>query len=92
LAHWILLVVGEDDHVLTLIAKVLAQIRRHIPNIVDASSQLTALAKVVDAYQERFPPAGALGILEGVPLWCSIPKVLRGLWWRGWSVMISMNV
>lgn len=38
LAHGILLVVGKNHHVLTLVAKVLGKIGSHVADVVDASS------------------------------------------------------
>lgn len=49
LAHGVLLIVGEDNHILALITEVLNEISRHVPNIIDTASELPALAEVVDA-------------------------------------------
>lgn len=76
LAHGILLVVREDDHILALVPKLLDQVGRHIPDVVDASPQLAALAKVIDADQQGFPPAVALRVLEGVALRVAIAEGL----------------
>jgi hypothetical protein len=76
LAHGVLLVVGKDNHVLALVTKMLDQIRRHVPDIIDASSQLAALAKVVDADEQSFSPAGTHAILKGVVLRGSVAKGL----------------
>jgi hypothetical protein len=43
LAHCILLVVCQDDHILARIAKVLVQVCAHVFDIVDTSSKLAAL-------------------------------------------------
>lgn len=37
LAHGVLLVVGQDDHVFSLIPEVFDEVARHIPHIVDAA-------------------------------------------------------
>lgn len=74
LAHRVLLVVGKDDHVLSSVAKVLVQIRRHIPNVVDAAPQLPFLAKVVDSNQQGFSLACTVRVLETVSLRRSVPK------------------
>jgi hypothetical protein len=66
LAHGVLLVVRQDDHVLSLVPKVLDQVRRHVPDVVDASSELTALTKVINADQKGFPPARASRVLKGI--------------------------
>lgn len=52
LAHRVLLVIGEKHHVFSGVAKVLVQVRGHVLNVVDTTSQLTLLAKVVDADQQ----------------------------------------
>ena len=92
LAHWILLVVGEDDHILTFVAEVFDEVGRHVPNIVDTASELSTLAKVVDADEEGFPPSGAKGVLERVVLGGAVAEVLRrGRGWRG-SAVVSMHV
>lgn len=38
LAHGILLVVGQDDHVFSLVTEVFDEVARHVPDIVDAAS------------------------------------------------------
>lgn len=77
LAHGVLLIVGENDHVLAFVAKLLDQVGRHVPDVVDAPPQLAALAKIVDADQQGLPPAVALRILEGVSLGVAIAEGLR---------------
>lgn len=49
LAHRVLLVIGENNHIFALVVEVLDEVGRHVPNIVDAAPELTALAEVVDA-------------------------------------------
>lgn len=51
LAHGILLVISEDNHILPLIPKTVDEICRHVLHIVDTTTQLTALTEVVDANQ-----------------------------------------
>lgn len=46
--HFVLLVVRQDHHIFPGVAEVLVQIGRHVLDVVDASSQLAFLAKVVD--------------------------------------------
>lgn len=48
LAHWVLLVISQEHHVLASIAEVLVQVGRHVLDIVDTSAQLTFLAEVID--------------------------------------------
>ncbi len=57
LSHRVLFVVGKGDHILSPVPMVLDQIRRHVTDIVDTSSQLSTLTKVVDANQQGFPPS-----------------------------------
>lgn len=84
LAHWVLLVVGQGDHILPLVAEELVQIGAHILHVVDASPKLTALAKVVDTNQQRFPSPVTCRVLERVAVWCAVAKVLCAArwWWR----------
>lgn len=82
LAHLVLLVISEYDHVFSPIAKVLNQVRRHVAHVVDTSAQLTALTKVVDANQERFPAAGAVRVPEGVVCGGALAELLRAGWGR----------
>jgi hypothetical protein len=77
LAHGILLVIGQNNHVFTSVAKVLGEIGRHVADVVDAATQLTALAKVINADEESFTPASALRVLERVALGSAASKVLR---------------
>lgn len=60
LAHGVLLVIGEYDHVFPPIAKVLHEIGCHVANVVDTSPQLTPLTEVVDTNKEPLPSAGAV--------------------------------
>lgn len=64
LAHGIMLVVGQEHHVLALIPKVTVQIRAHVLDIVYAAAQLTPLTKVVDTNEQRFPSTVACRVLE----------------------------
>lgn len=83
LAHGVLLVVGEQDHVLPLVSKVLNQVRGHVANVIDAASQLAALAEVVDANEQGLPAPIALRVLEGIVGGGASAKVLWGGW--GWA-------
>ncbi len=66
LTHGVLLVVGQGNHVLSLVSKEFVQIGAHVLDIVYAAAKLTSLSKVVDAYEESFSPAVASRVLEGV--------------------------
>ena len=92
LAHRVLQVVGEDDHVLALVAKVLKQVRRHVLDVVDATPQLPALPEVVDPDQQRLAPARAVRVLEGIALWCSVPEALRCAGWRWRGLVVPVRI
>jgi hypothetical protein len=74
--HLSLLVVGQDNHVLALVPKMLHKVSGHVSHVVYTSPQLSSLSKVVDAYEESFPPTRALGVLVRVALRCSMSKGL----------------
>ena len=59
LAHGILLIISQKNHVLTGITKVLVQIGGHVLDIVDTSAQLALLTKVIDSNQKRLSLARA---------------------------------
>lgn len=92
LAHRVLLVVCEDDHVFPLIAVVLDKVPRHVPDVVDASPELTALAKVVDAYEEGFTATRTLGVLESVTLRSALAEMLGGGRGGRGGMMVSLGV
>ena len=54
----------------------LNKIRRHVLHVVDTASKLTALAKIVDAYEESLAAAGTLGVLVGIALGSAVAKLL----------------
>lgn len=83
LAHGVLLVVGEQDHVLPLVAKVLDQVRGHVAHVIDAAPQLASLAKVVDADEQGLTAAVTLRVLERIVGGGAGAKVLWG--GRGWA-------
>jgi hypothetical protein len=76
LAHGVLLVICEDHHILSPVPKVLDEVRSHVADVVDASSQLPALAEVVDTDEKAFPAARAVGVSECIALRGSLAKVL----------------
>lgn len=51
LAHRILLIIREDDHILPGVAKVAVEVCRHILDVIDTTSELPSLSEVVDSYQ-----------------------------------------
>ena len=101
LAHGVLSVICESNHVLALVSEVAVQIGRHILHIVDAPSELASLPEVVDANKKRFAPAGTVGVLERIALRCAMPEcygILRRrrrttvlvLRW-GWTVLAAVT-
>jgi hypothetical protein len=92
LAHGILLIVGQNNHVLSFVSEMLVQVGRHVLRIVNAASELAALAEVVDADEERFPPSGTSGILECVALGRAVSEVLGLRWWRWGRIVITLHV
>lgn len=74
LAHGVLLVVGQNDHVFPGVAEVLVQVRGHVPHIVYATAQLPLLTKVIDPDQESLLLAGTIRVLEAISLRRAITK------------------
>lgn len=72
----ILLVVGQDDHVLALVAVALDQEGGDVLDVVDAAAQLALLAEVVDADQQRLALPRAVRVLEGVALRGPVAELL----------------
>jgi hypothetical protein len=68
LTDGVLLVVCEDDHILPLVPIRLVQERRHVLDVVDASSELSPLPEIVDTNQEGLSSPRAVRVLEGVVL------------------------
>lgn len=94
LAHWVLLIIGQGDHVFALVAKGLHQVVGHVLNIVDATSELALLAKVVDTDQESLALAGTVGVLECVVIGGTVAEGLhaRGRRWRGTLTKVVLLV
>lgn len=66
LAHRVLLIVGQNDHIFTLVPKEAIEVVGHVFHVVDAPSQLTSLAEIVDTYEQSLPSTIAQRILESV--------------------------
>lgn len=92
LTHGILLVVGKDNHVLPRIAKVLVQVCRHVLHIVDAATELTLLAEVVDSDQEGLSLPGAARVLEIIALRGTVTECDGSTWRRRGSTMAALMV
>ena len=90
LAHGILLVVGQNDHVLALVTEISVQVCGHVLHIVDATPQLTALSKVVDTDEKGFSPTVASRVLERVARGRAMTEILGSSGrWRG-RVVVAM--
>lgn len=70
------LVVGQDDHVLSLVAVPLDEEGRDVVDIVDAAAQLAILAKVVDADEQSLATAGTVGVLESIAFGGTVAELL----------------
>lgn len=92
LAHRVLQIIRQDDHVLTLIPKVLKQVRRHVLDVVDAPAQLPALPEVVDPDQQRLAPPRAVRVLEVVVLRRAVAKSLGSAGGRGGRLVVTVHV
>lgn len=92
LAHWILLIIGQEHHVLALVVEVLVEVSRHVLNIVDASSKLPSLTKIVDANQQRLPSAATIRVLELIALRRTVAKILHLCWRRWWCSVAASAV
>lgn len=91
LTHRVLLVVGQDNHILPCVSKIAVEVCRHVLDVIDATSKLAPLAKVVDAYQQSLASPCAVGVLEAVTLRGTVAKGLHGLWrWR-WGIWVALN-
>ena len=89
LAHRVLLIVGEKNHILSGVPKVRVEIGRHVLDIVDTTSELTSLTKVVYADEKRFASTRAVGVLEAIPLRSTTAKTLHALGRRRRSIVVS---
>ena len=92
LRHGVLLVVCEDNHVFPSVAKVVVEVRRHVLHIVNATSQLPSLAKVIDANQESLSPSRAIGIAKVVALRCSVAETLHAARRGRRGVVVSLHI
>ncbi len=72
----VLLVVGQNHHVLSAIALPLVQERRHVRHIIDTPLQLVRLPKVVDPNQQSLPTTGTGRVLELVVRWRAASEML----------------
>ena len=75
LAHGILLIIGQDDHVLSRITEIAVKVGRHVFHVVDASPQLSSLPEVIDANEQSLPSSGTIGVLVTVSSRCAIAEL-----------------
>jgi hypothetical protein len=73
---WILLIISQQNHVLSLVAIALYQESGNVVYIVDTSSQLSFLVKVVDADEKCLATTGTSGVLESVAFGGSVAELL----------------
>lgn len=66
LTHRVVLIICQAHHVLSLVAEVSVQVGGHVLHVVDTSSQLTTLTKVIDTDQQSFPSTAAVRVLKCV--------------------------
>jgi hypothetical protein len=85
----ILLVISQDDHVLSLVAIALHQEGRDVVYVVDTSTQLALLTKVVDADEKRLATTGTFGVLESIAFRGTVAELLGNIGgrWSGSSVL-----
>ena len=91
LTHGVLLIIRQDHHVFTSVAKVLVQVGRHVLDIVDTSAQLTLLVEVVNSDQQSLSLARAARVLEVVPLRRSLTEADRLGGWRSRDAVITVG-
>lgn len=84
LTHRIGLVISQDDHIFPAVSVVLVQENGHFRHIVDASSQLVCLAKVIDSDQQSLALSSAVGVLVLIMRWSAMAEALRNLRRRAW--------
>lgn len=82
LAHRVLLIVGEKNHVFALVAKVLVEVGAHVLDIIDTSAQLAPLPEVVDANEQGLALTGAVRVLERIAGGSAMTEGLGLLWGR----------
>lgn len=79
----ILLIVGQDDHVLPLVAISFDQEIGHVVDIVDTPAKLSLLSKVVDSDQQGLSTTCTVGVLECIALGSTVAKLLGSSGGRG---------
>jgi hypothetical protein len=82
LAHRVLLVISQADHVFSCVSVVILEVSGQVLDIVDAASKLSFLTKVVDTDKKCFAAPCTRRILESVALRCAVAESLGSLGWR----------
>src|SRR5687767_6061204 len=80
----VLLIIREDDHVFPLVTVPLDEEGRDIVHIIDTSTQLSILSKIVDTDQQSLSFTSTIGVLKRVATGSSMAKLLSSLW-RRWA-------
>jgi hypothetical protein len=81
--HWILLVVCQNDHVLSFVSVSLDQEVGHVVDVVDASAKLSLLSKVINTDQQGLSTTGTVGVLESIALRGTVAELLGSSRRRG---------
>lgn len=92
LAHGILLIIRQENHIFPCITKIAIQVRRHVLDVVDAPSQLTLLTKVVDTDQQSFSSSSTIGVLKVISLGRAMTESLLALRRGRWCLVVSLDV
>ena len=92
LAHGVLLVIRQQDHVFAGVAEVLVEVGGHVLDVVDAAAQLPFLVEVVDTDQESLSLAGAAGVLEVVSLGSAMAEGDGVTWRRSRAAVMALPV
>lgn len=86
----VLLVVGQDNHILPLVAVSFSQEGRDVLNIVQAAAQLAVLTEVVDANEQRLSLAGTSRVLEAIAFRGTVAELLEARGWRWRRTPVSV--
>ena len=79
---------------MTCVSEIAIEVCRHVFDIVDAAPKLSPLPKVIYAYEQSFPAAGAGGVLKAIALRCARAErdCALGRRWRGAGVALDVGV
>lgn len=68
LAHGVLLIIRQNNHVLARIPEVLVQVCGHVLHVIDATAKLTLLVEIIDSNQQSLSLTSTSRVLEVVSL------------------------